>query len=224
MEFSKYTIYSKYVNAAMGTTSCNYKISSSASLFEPTQPTDTHELPSLHHDNNRNLLWVRWLKTGKDTLHKQWEGRSGFIMEPNSAQQLIYTIMSPIRALPKQRRNEHGGRGYLCLSTSYCTSFIQAELVASHGDIKKSQRNNRRQKLPQMKENVQYPVLQSVCTWPQAEGTRRSGLEPVRGFKHIYKKVYVQIFQTAEFLVWGDGGWGTGGLMKDLQEKCSKLK
>lgn len=32
VEFSKYTIYSKYVNATVSTISCNYKISSSASF------------------------------------------------------------------------------------------------------------------------------------------------------------------------------------------------
>lgn len=111
VKFSKYTIYSKYVNADMGTSTCNYKISSSASLFETTQPADTHELPSLHHDNKRNVVSVKRLKEGRTHFTSSKKGRIEFVMEPNREQQLIYTLMSSIGALPKQRRNQRGGRG-----------------------------------------------------------------------------------------------------------------
>lgn len=79
VEFSKYTIYSKYVNAAIGTTSCNYKISSSASLFETTHlQTQT----SFHHYvmTTMEFCLSQMTETGKDTHHKQWEGRSEFVI------------------------------------------------------------------------------------------------------------------------------------------------
>lgn len=72
MEFLKYTIYSKYVNASISTTTCNYKISSSASLFATKRPADKRQLPALHLTTHLGQL----TETGKDTLQKLWEGRS----------------------------------------------------------------------------------------------------------------------------------------------------
>lgn len=69
VEFSKYTIYSKYLNAAIGTTSRTYKISSSASLFETTQPCrHTHAHTSFHHyvmTTKQNFVSGNWLERGR---------------------------------------------------------------------------------------------------------------------------------------------------------------
>lgn len=82
--------------------------------------TRTHQLPSLRHDNKTEICLRQLAGTGKDTLHREWEGRSEFVMDPNREQQLIYTMMSPTGALPKQRRNQRcGWGGYFCLSIFY---------------------------------------------------------------------------------------------------------
>lgn len=77
-------------------------------------------------------------ETGKDTLQKQWEGRSEFEMEPNSEQRLVNTITSPNGALLKQRRNQLP-RGGTSASPRHVL-LPPFEQVALYGNIKKSQR------------------------------------------------------------------------------------
>lgn len=157
------------------------KISSSASLFETTQPADEHKLSiTTYHDITQNFASVRRLKQGR--THFKSSEKAEVNLKWNRTVSSGWFL--PVRHRLGHFQNKEGTivmGGYFCLSSSNFTSFIWAEHVASYRNIKKSQRNNRRQRLPQMLENISC-----VCTRLQAGGIRCSSLEPVRGFKHIY--------------------------------------
>lgn len=188
MEFLKYTIYSKYVNASLSTTTCNYKISSSASLVETKPPADTRQLPALRLTTpgilSRSADWNREGHTSKAVRRQKWIWN-----EPNSEQQMIYKLTSLNGALSKQRRNQRWGGGVL-LPLCFIFYFLHLNKLL-HMETWKSHKG-RRLRRPQM-HGEHLLCCKVLHTRLQAGGNRRSPLEPVRGIKHIYKCVCTDI-------------------------------
>lgn len=85
----------------------------------------------------------------------------------------------------KEGTNAGGGLLPLCFIFYFLHSskLLHMETWKSH--------KGRRLRRPQM--HGEYLLCCTVRTWPQAEGNRRSSLEPMRGIKHIYKCVCTNI-------------------------------